>query len=320
MNLLESLKHNIAAALSANKAYNLPAVCTGFGLAAGDETEALDSKYNYVLRHVQPLSKDETIALAKQIQQSCASYQLDEALDLLLPLDGAISAITRRQIIDALSSIGGLEGGLYIHQFLDRIFPLVQMSYDGDFRCPNLEEGVLQHMVRNDDWSYKDFFDFADVINLSERRFRSILEETVHPEVRTGEDQKRFVDTINPYLLRDGFELLPVDQISGYPLYRIVKKGGVSGHCKNLIFADNGPKPELVIADALNNDIRIVKNQDRCLVYDLPIGVDGLRWKELVDWWASIQREPYISGSPSHSVPMPKSASSGFILKFSATP
>jgi hypothetical protein len=59
---------------------------------------------------VYALSKDETIALAKQIQQSCVFYQLDETLDLLLPLDGAISAITRRQIIDALSSIGGLEG------------------------------------------------------------------------------------------------------------------------------------------------------------------------------------------------------------------
>jgi hypothetical protein len=107
------------------------------------------------------------------------------------------------------------------------------MSYGDDFRCSNLEEGVPQHMVRNDDRSYKDFFDLAGAINLSERRFRSILEQAVHPEVRTGNDQKRIVDAINPYLHRDGFELLPVDHISGYPLYRIVKKGGVSGHCKN---------------------------------------------------------------------------------------
>jgi hypothetical protein len=93
----------------------------------------------------------------------------------------------------------------------------------------------------------------------------SILEEIVHPEVRTGDDQNRFVDAINPYLLRDGFELLPVDQTSGYPIYRVAKKDGVSGHYKNLIFAANGPKPELVLADALNNDIHIVKNQDYCL-------------------------------------------------------
>ena len=90
----------------------------------------------------------------------------------------------------------------------------------------------------------------------------SIPEEIVHPEVRTGDDQNRFVDAINPYLLRDGFELLPVDQTSGYPIYRVAKKDGVSGHYKNLIFAANGPKPELVLADALNNDIHIVKNQE----------------------------------------------------------
>jgi hypothetical protein len=61
----------------------------------------------------------------------------------------------------------------------------------------------------------------------------------------------------------------------------------VAGHCKNLIFAANGPKPELVLADAINNDIRITKNEDFCLVYDPPIGIDGLRRKDLVDWWAA---------------------------------
>ena len=114
-------------------------------------------------------------------------------------------------------------------------------------------------MIRNDDWSYKDFLECADYLKLSERRFRAFLEQIVHPEVRTGDDQKRFVDLINTYLQRDGFELRPVEEISGYPVYRVSKKGGVSGRCKNLIFAANGPKPELVLAAALNSDIRITK-------------------------------------------------------------
>jgi hypothetical protein len=67
-----------------------------------------------------------------------------------------------------------------------------------------------------------------------------------------------------------------------------VKKGVAAGRYKNLIFAANGPKPELVLVDALNNDIRIVRNQEYCLVYDLPIGHNGLRWHELVTWWSSI--------------------------------
>jgi len=46
-------------------------------------------------------------------------------------------------------------------------------------------------------------------------------------------------------------ELLPVDQTSGYPVYRVVKKGGVSGHCKNLIFATLAPPkvPTFAVSD-----------------------------------------------------------------------
>jgi hypothetical protein len=62
---------------------------------------------------------------------------------------------------------------MYIHQFHYRIFPLSQMPLDRGFGRTTLEDGVIQHMAGNDDWSYKDFFDFANVINLSERRFRS---------------------------------------------------------------------------------------------------------------------------------------------------
>lgn len=60
---------------------------------------------------------------------------------------------------------------------------------------------------------------------------------------------------------------------------------GVSSEVKNLIFAANGPKPEIVLMDAISNDIKIVKNQEYCLVYDRPLFEKGLLWEELVDWW-----------------------------------
>lgn len=300
MNLLETLKENIATALSETKAYNLPALCTELGLAEGEETEAYSSKYYYVLKRVQLLGKDRVIALGKQTLERYPSYQLDETIGLLdPPQDGMISAITRRHLIDELSSMGNLAGEMYLTEFLDRIFPLSQMSFNGGrITQSTLADGVQQHMIRNEDWSYRDFFDYANVLKLSERRFRAILEEVVHPEVRTGADQKRFIDAINPFLLRDGFELAPVSQTSGYPVFRVVKRGGVAGHCKNLIFAANGPKPELVLADALNNDIRIVRNQDHCLVYDRAIGLDGLFWPDLVQWWS----ETAPSGDPERSL------------------
>jgi very-short-patch-repair endonuclease len=285
MNLLNSLKQQIASALAVEKAYNLPDLCSGLGLAPGDSEEAFASKYKYVLYRVEALTKDEAVTVAKKVLERFSSYRLEETLDLLVPLEGVISAITRRDLINKLSDIGDLNGRLYINEFLQRTFPLSQIPYD-DYRFQNLEEAVGQHMIRNYDWSYKDFLEFADYLKLSEHRFRTFLEQIVHPEVRTGDDQKRFVDLINPYLERNGFELCPVEETSGYPVYRIVKKGGVPGHCKNLIFAADGPKPELVLADALNNDIRITKNEEFCLVYDLPIGIEGLQWKELIEWWA----------------------------------
>jgi AbiJ N-terminal domain 3 len=286
MNLLDSLKQNIAGTLAAEKSYNLPSLCTDLGLASGEESEAFASKNKYVIRRLQVLKKSETLALAKEVLERFSSYSLEETLDLLLPLDGVIPAITRRDLINKLSETGDLQGRLYISEFITRTFPLSQISYD-DYRYPTLEEAVAQHMIHNDDWSYKDLLECLDYLKLSERRFRMFLEQIVHPEVRTGVDQQRFVDIINSYIARDGFELVAVEQVSGYPVYRVVKKGGVAGHCTNLIFAANGPKPELVLADAINNDIRITKNEDFCLIYDLPIGIDGLRWKDLVDWWAA---------------------------------
>ncbi|PRI10506.1 hypothetical protein [Leucobacter massiliensis] len=63
------------------------------------------------------------------------------------------------------------------------------------------------------------------------------------------------------------------------------RAGGVDAPAKNLIFAANGPKPELVLRDAVNNDIEIVRNGEYCLVYNQPIPTDGLTFARLIEWW-----------------------------------
>lgn len=60
---------------------------------------------------------------------------------------------------------------------------------------------------------------------------------------------------------------------------------GVAGEMKNLIFAADGPKPEFVFSDALNNDLKAIKNAKYCLIYDRPLYADGLTWRQLGDWW-----------------------------------
>lgn len=65
--------------------------------------------------------------------------------------------------------------------------------------------------------------------------------------------------------------------------------GGVGTPAKNLIFAANGPKPELVLRDAVNNDIEITRNGEFCLVFDQPIPADGLSYNKLIEWWRGRQ-------------------------------
>lgn len=75
------------------------------------------------------------------------------------------------------------------------------------------------------------------------------------------------------------------------PLIGQLLVGGVQGDAKNLIFAANGPKPEIVLADAVNNQIEIVANAEFCLVYDRPLPKGGLLWTDLISWWSQFPEE-----------------------------
>jgi hypothetical protein len=60
---------------------------------------------------------------------------------------------------------------------------------------------------------------------------------------------------------------------------------GVDGELKNLIFAAVGPKPRIVLRDAISNVIEIVEGAEHCLVYDRPLMPTGLTWGDLLAWW-----------------------------------
>lgn len=68
--------------------------------------------------------------------------------------------------------------------------------------------------------------------------------------------------------------------------------GGVEGPTKNLIFAASGPKPDIVLRDALSNDIEIVAHAEHCLVFDRPIPSEGLRFSHLIEWWRAREGIP----------------------------
>ena len=83
---------------------------------------------------------------------------------------------------------------------------------------------------------------------------------------------------------REALRALCVEEGLRFEGKKVVLPSLSASGIKNLIFASIGYKPEIVIIDATTNDIKITKHSDLCLVYDRPIGPDGLLWSELVAW------------------------------------
>ena len=287
---IQQLIDEIACTLAgAVKAYNIPAVASSFGMADGEQDEAFSSKRLYVTKRLAGWSKDQLVELAKKVQDTYPNDSLQcviEANDPTQPFQ--ISSITRQHLFSCLDSLSPIEGKLGVVDFMEKLWPIRQMSGSGtDLRCLTAYDDVCQHMIQNNDYSFPQMIEYLGLTKMSNRKLVELLEWAVHPLVRVDADQQAFVTAFNEHLKHDGLVLVASDQVSGYPVFRVVLSvSGVSGTAKNLIFASNGPKPEIVLTDAINNDITIVKHEDHCLVYNLPLTKDGLLWKHLVGWWA----------------------------------
>jgi len=290
IDILRSAIANLLASIY--KAYDLPLVCMRYGMDAGQEDEAYKSKKQYVHRRLQSKQSGTVISLARQLVEEFESVEFAKVVEQFTT-DSLfeISTITRRAVLDELILMGDIEGKLDIVTFLKRIWNIE--SFPPHYGIiGNLEDDIRKHMIANDDWNYDFLFDTVlNVLYISDEMFSRFIENIVHPLVRDRENQKNYVDKINNHISKDGFNLEIDSEISGYPVYRVLSKNtGVKGKIKNLIFAADGPKPEIILKDSLNNDIQIVKNEEYCLVYDKAIPQTGLRWIDLVKW-ASLKEE-----------------------------
>lgn len=287
---LEELIEQIACTLSAAvKAYNIPKVASSLGMESGEESEAYASKRSYILKRVAGWSKVQLVELAKAVQETYPNESLQrliEEFDARQPY--RISSITRQHLFSSIDSLPPVQGKISVVEFMERLWPLKTMYASGfDSRCLTAHDEVCQHMVLNDDYSFQQMLEHLGLLGMSNRKLVELLELSVHPLVRTDSDQRTFVEALNAHLRHDGLSLVACDQLSGYPIFRIsANTSGVQGTAKNLIFASTGPKPEIVLSDAINNDVLLVRNEEYCLVYDRPLTKDGLLWSELVAWWA----------------------------------
>lgn len=279
----------IAATLHSVKAYDLPAECERLGLATGTGSEAHSSKRVYVRSRLQGLNNDQLLQLAYQVEQEHVSFSLSEFLRLLDESnDGqTVTELTRRSIVKTLTDVD-LFGELALVEQLSKLWPLSEMRGAG-FEA-NLEESVIRHCSNNEDWTNAELLEVVGALSCSRQLFFKLLEAVVSPNARRGKEQSHLVDTLNTFLKADGYHLRPSGSVSGHSAFSVARiSGGVSGAPKNLIFASTGPKPDIVIQDAINNDIRIVRNEEHCLVYQRPIHSGGLTKEQMVAWWKDHQ-------------------------------
>lgn len=165
--------------------------------------------------------------------------------------------------------------------------PLGFLAHD----LAGLRGKIEQHVFRNPgDWSAEDLFEQLGAFEAGDTRFARFLEGLVSADVIPDEPTQRDIASIiNPHLRATAAELRETGTDGGYPVFSVVPASSArSRQPKNLIFASHA-KPDIRFRDAIDNDIEIAENADKVLVYDRPIGSDGIRWRDLQAWWKETQ-------------------------------
>jgi hypothetical protein len=302
---LDTLRDRIAEAVAANvKAYNVPAVCVRVGIQQSvepdDSNEAFRSRRVYVKNRLLNFNGPELLRIAGEILKEFSNAALEDVVsEMTVHAERRISEITRRDVLKSLNPLDRLFGDMPVFEGLNIVaeVPLAYEELNDSFNfLPSIAKEINQHYLCNDDYSHEEVLIRCGALTCSQGRFFALIEKLLHPVVRRDEEQNQLAATIDEILKRDGFAVIVVATQSDYPVYGVrMRNSGVPGPMKNLIFASVGDKPEIVFRDAINNDVEIVKNADKVLVYDRPLPATGtLRWIDLRTWW----QEKYAVDDP----------------------
>lgn len=138
----------------------------------------------------------ETLAIEPYYEQQVPSYKTEHCF---MPFSGRLSEI----------------------DFLSRLYDLDNMPSD-DPRFKNAAGDIVQHTISNNDW--EDFWFFSDdrfhLLNGDDQFLLRFLCEMLHPAVRNEKScWKEYLVKFNELLKPDGYQLIPVDKISGRDIY-----------------------------------------------------------------------------------------------------
>ncbi|WP_159275762.1 AbiJ-related protein [Variovorax boronicumulans] len=291
---LALLRHMLAPLVEALKDAGthaeLPSLCEGLGLphpdSEGSKRERMIASFNALADADLPNTAQRFL---KRHPPSAATRNV---IQDILWADSACPEIPkrfRREVAQAVDIEDLFGDARQFDALLDQLWILDTDPWAGMFgnSRTNLRQEIQQHVHRNrGDWSTESLFDKLGAYTASTGRFVRFLEGLASSDIRPDEAaQRHFVATVNTALRKCAAELRECDTDGGYPVFSLVATHtAAAGRPKNLIFASS-IKPDLRFRDAVNNDIEIVTNADKVLVYDRPIGMDGLLWSDLQSWW-----------------------------------
>jgi very-short-patch-repair endonuclease len=309
---VDTLRSVIVTIIEGNEVWaTLYDVIDALGLPKPDSEDL--GKWKYLSKVLTIADDKVVIAAAKQIIENYPSSRgkpspadVQNLQDALLWIENSgvqkITNVTRYRVAESLESFP-FWGRLSIAEFFSPILPAVIKNYS---LPKETKEGYLYSYggiteneaifsalfsgnlstAKPERVSTAQFFRKIGITEWPDERLFLFLERIVDPEIQELNLQRKLVIQLNNLLQGEGYEFRQESLVGGAPVYKVRKIGkGVLGLPKYIIFASTGPKPEIVINDALNMDIRIIRYAEQCLIYDQPPTQSDLTWEMLINWW-----------------------------------
>lgn len=180
-----------------------------------------------------------------------------------------ISEEARRRILDRLITIGECAStkGRAV-DFVTRVAPYYKNTRE-----------LERHMDSFSDWKFdRLFYDELKLLSVSDEQFAAFCIEYMNPvfdrtqrkldeydEYYNEDLNTKCLEAINAGLELADLELVPNDENDEF--YKVRNKVALPRNpIKNIVFAANGSKPDIVVDNALENSVRIVDAGD-ALIY-----------------------------------------------------
>jgi len=222
--VVTQLRRLVAGEIANAKAYDVPALCRRLGLGDGQEAEAYDSKAKYAQRRLADVSAAEVMAIAKSLLEEADNFDLSETVCKIEELGSAeVTELSRRRLL-ALFDTTPLATTVDEIDLIRKVWPIRAMSpvYEPTWgQTATLEDNIIQHTVRNFDWSGKELLEHLGLLTCSRTLLFKFLEAVVDPMMRNPDEQIALAASLNAVLAHDGYSLEVVRRVSGSPLYGV---------------------------------------------------------------------------------------------------